>query len=456
MSHPRLVQFLTKLRSELEGFEDYRKELDRQPQTFVFHKRTLLNETIKQLKKGSKITLSSKEKSKLAELVNEAGNQLHKDLEKIQGGTLPRPGGKTTLRFTNHTDVPIPKGYKEFLPYTAFSRVKFAYRDAMNNYFLKMQDYLRNETSHDVVRTKSGEEKRSILFFFDAGHEDKAGVYEKFLDKKTLKIMSEMDKVNETMSNDEMRKLQKELDDFKIDINLQKLDDSDTIIIKIESTSVNRSRGQKSGLRSRKLNKKIKNLLSKQKLSKLESSDSIEDRKAKQVRKAATDPFKKLGNKNVKVKANDLKEKKAGKKPASVKSKTKVKGRKTRLNTAIRVAKPARKRKNPRTSTNNLLQMIGLINKKLPGVVRKNMVAPRLENQTGRFAQSVRVTEVVQTPQGFPSVGYTYQKNPYQVFEEGSTGNWANGDRDPRDLIDKSIREIAATMAIGRFYTRRV
>ena len=28
--------------------------------------------------------------------------------------------------------------------------------------------------------------------------------------------------------------------------------------------------------------------------------------------------------------------------------------------------------------------------------------------------------------------------------------------RSPRKLIDKSIREIAATMAIGRFYTRRV
>ena len=109
-----------------------------------------------------------------------------------------------------------------------------------------------------------------------------------------------------------------------------------------------------------------------------------------------------------------------------------------------------------KVSASDMLKMIGLINKELPSVVKKNMVAPRLQNQTGRFASSVKVTEVIQTPKGFPSVGYTYQRNPYEVFEEGSSGNWANGDRDPRTLIDGSIREIAAKMAIGRFYTRRV
>ena len=98
-----------------------------------------------------------------------------------------------------------------------------------------------------------------------------------------------------------------------------------------------------------------------------------------------------------------------------------------------------------------------MLNKKLPDTVRKNMSTPRLVNRTGRFADSVKVVDVMPTPQGFPSFGYTYQKNPYQVFEEGEgTPPWADGNRDPRDLIDKSIREIAAEFAIGRFYTRRV
>jgi len=66
----------------------------------------------------------------------------------------------------------------------------------------------------------------------------------------------------------------------------------------------------------------------------------------------------------------------------------------------------------------------------------------------------VKAVDVTRTSQGFPSVGYTYQKNPYQTFEVG----YAQGspEQDPRKLIDRSIREIAAGLAIGRFYTRRV
>lgn len=100
------------------------------------------------------------------------------------------------------------------------------------------------------------------------------------------------------------------------------------------------------------------------------------------------------------------------------------------------------------------VKLLALLNQKLPSTVADNMGAPRLENRSGRFAASVRATEVVKTPQGFPSIGYTYQKSPYQTFETG----YARGsqERDPRALINMSIREIAMEMAVGRFYTRRV
>jgi hypothetical protein len=98
------------------------------------------------------------------------------------------------------------------------------------------------------------------------------------------------------------------------------------------------------------------------------------------------------------------------------------------------------------------LHLIGLINKQLPRTLEKNMGPPRLTSQTGRFADSVRLTDMVATPQGFPSIGYTYQKDPYQVFEKGDP---FDPQYDPRILIDQSIREIAAQFAIGRFYTRR-
>jgi hypothetical protein len=457
MSNPRLVEFIRKLQGELSNYEEYRKELNRQPQTFVFHKTSLFTETIKQLDRGHGTKLSAKQKKRLKELVDDAADALHKQLEQIQGSKLPRPGGKTTMRFTNETDVPIPAHYNKFLPYTAFSRVKFAYRGVMNDFFNSMQAFLRDETEHDVVRTKSGLEKKSIKYFFDAGHDSKAGVFEKFLDSKTSKIMQEIDKSNEKMSAQELKKLEADLAKEGIKISLQKLDDSDSIIIKVESTNVNRSRGQKSGLRSKKLRQNVKAFLEREDLEDLEGSDSLKERKNKKVRRKTTDPFKKLRNNNVKVKTDDLKDEKSSTKPATASTTAKVKGKKSSLKTKVAIKKAKRRKPTKsRHATNDLLQMIGLINKELPKTVRKNMVAPRLENRTGRFADSVQVTEITQTRKGFPSIGYTYQRNPYEVFEEGSQGNWSNGDRDPRDLIDMSIREIAARMALGRLYTRRV
>ena len=78
------------------------------------------------------------------------------------------------------------------------------------------------------------------------------------------------------------------------------------------------------------------------------------------------------------------------------------------------------------------------------------MVPPRLQLRTGRLAQSARVIDVQATSQGFPSIGYTYDKDPYQVFEASSGTRFSDRERDPRTLIDASIREIAATLFTGR------
>jgi len=104
-----------------------------------------------------------------------------------------------------------------------------------------------------------------------------------------------------------------------------------------------------------------------------------------------------------------------------------------------------------KTST---ITLAALINQKLPETVAKNMRLPGLQYRSGRFAQSARVTDVTETSQGYPSIGYTYQKNPYQTFETGF--KQGSTERDPRKLIDRSIREIAAGLLVGRFYTRRV
>jgi len=146
------------------------------------------------------------------------------------------------------------------------------------------------------------------------------------------------------------------------------------------------------------------------------------------------------------------------KQPKSTPKKGSASGKGTKLK-AKSNKQPIRKLKKSNAGKSHkasLYTVLALINDKLPETVRKNMGPPRLENQTGRFANSVKMTDVIQTPQGFPSFGYTYRKDPYEVYEKSSGSRFANTDRDPRDLIDASIREIAAGYALGRFYTRRV
>lgn len=94
-----------------------------------------------------------------------------------------------------------------------------------------------------------------------------------------------------------------------------------------------------------------------------------------------------------------------------------------------------------------LSTLLPVINERLPEVVKSNMgIGGRLKNRTGRFANSA---EVVAIDDETLTVGYTYQKNPYQVFE-------AQGARDPRPLIEQSIREIAVSMMQTRFNLRRI
>lgn len=144
----------------------------------------------------------------------------------------------------------------------------------------------------------------------------------------------------------------------------------------------------------------------------------------------------------------------------TVKKKIEGKVKRTRSNSKF---KPGAKKSYPkaavatRQSTTSLVSLLPVINAKLTEQVIKNMKFPALRNRTGRFAGSVRAVDVNVTKEGFPSIGYSYQKNPYQIFEQGAgKAPWATEDRDPRKLIDRSIREVARELLIGRFYTRRV
>lgn len=107
-------------------------------------------------------------------------------------------------------------------------------------------------------------------------------------------------------------------------------------------------------------------------------------------------------------------------------------------------------------ATPSYLSIINLINARLPPKVRSNMGSPRLNNRTGRLSESARVTSITPTPQGLPSIEYTYQRSPYDVFDK-TVGKkpWATLARDPSNLIAMSVRELAQELGMKRFYTRR-
>lgn len=99
------------------------------------------------------------------------------------------------------------------------------------------------------------------------------------------------------------------------------------------------------------------------------------------------------------------------------------------------------------------ISLITALNSKIEAKVISNMGKPSLVNRTGRFASSVRLTRLV-NENGNLIVRYQYQNSPYQVFENSVLGAapWnLVPERDPRTIIEKSIRQLMQEQAIKKF-----
>ena len=230
-------------------------------------------------------------------------------------------------------------------------------------------------------------------------------------------------------------------------------DPTDVHRIEFENSTINKSKGASKEQRiAEQLDKDLQFIIEKYADAEFihkKGSDSRFER----IRKSVLTPIGRTAQRHAKITANFK-----GEKPQ-------IGSRTTARTKAIKpkVTRVVKKDKTPAPtpvfdtqSTQSMFSVMAMIEQKLPQVVKKNMGYPRLENASGRFAESVSMVNVIQTKKGFPSFGYTYIRDPYEVFEVGSKGNWATPERDPRKLIDASIREIAANMALGRFFTRRV
>lgn len=217
--------------------------------------------------------------------------------------------------------------------------------------------------------------------------------------------------------------------------------------------------GGKSSGRRAKLEKTIERLLEENAsiFVNSEGSDSLAEASRKRIGKAGLKPLIEVDKKHKTVKILEQEDYGIDGKRTPVTIKDKSKTGTQRAKTKKAKLKPVKIGiSNSNNPAENLLNLQALLNTKLPDVVRKNMGYPALTNRTGTFASSVKVTDIIKTRKGFPSVGYTYDKTPYQVFEQGAGKTpWSSSERDPRKLIDRSIREVAAELALGRFFTRR-
>jgi len=121
-----------------------------------------------------------------------------------------------------------------------------------------------------------------------------------------------------------------------------------------------------------------------------------------------------------------------------------------------KLPKGSRKIKNVESGAgNNLMQKAfetrAFVNSRLSKTIKGNMGRPSLINQTGRFADSAQVTNAMAVGNQI-HLDYSYN-NAYRVFEDGR--DYPAG-FDPRPLIERSIRELAAARLETKFTLRRV
>ena len=172
-----------------------------------------------------------------------------------------------------------------------------------------------------------------------------------------------MNALNSSIEKDSDKARNKLLSELKsatgIDLKIKKVDDLSTIIISIESTSVNRSRGAQTGIKSRKIRKKLKDFIDSSAMDELEGSDSLKQQKIKKTKNEILDPFRKV--KNVTV-SKSQKIKKSKQSTVSKKEKIKAKRKVASIAVVAKARKTKARRKAKASPASSMLQMIAMIN----------------------------------------------------------------------------------------------
>ena len=480
MSTKSLLAFVKNLHQDFKDADtnEKRMEYNLNTHTFGYEESVFVSEMINELK-ARKIVLG---KDKIAEVERLAGLfstelyafhvEMNTEAKKVTGITH-LVGTEKNFAFVFTTDVRTGKtpnnfGGKGQGQQDVFDKIKVSYGDAYRKFFFGVRAAFKEGTKSRKRFDDSFSMERDGIRYLSkgqmgqSGHAEGEGIVEtmtrEFFDKHASTVF------NKTNPKERLAEqvLLKDLETLGVDMSFMRSTSDRTFNISLIGRHGNQSAGRAIKAQMAAAEKRLQELADNPAIiesmaTELEGSDTFLEIDQKELLATGIDPFRK--KKNTKVRSQNTKVKHS-KKTVTSKSKStgKRRGRGSAQSLALKGVTglgSGRKTRNKSTTGFDQIKLLGVLNRDLPDTVRKNMREPGLVNRTGRFADSVKVTDITQTPQGFPSIGYTYQRDPYEVFEEGSGSKWANGYRDPRTLIDKSIREIATQFALGRFYTRR-
>ena len=448
MSSPKLAQFLTKLHNELQkSSDDYRTAVSNK-RTHVFtYRGSRIKQTIRDLLYRSSGG-SAEGRQALKEIEPELAKLITKLTTEVRKKfvSLHNPSKGIRVKEIRGGVTAIVQEFESSKgPRDNYAKIAGAYKPALDSFY---QDFL-NVLGKPLTRPSSSKpgQVRSISTAgqaFNLEHEGGSSNIEEFLNNGIHEAL------NTAYGDSSLTPaLKKDLKNLGLEavLKIYKKSKNGKIDVVLGSQILNAIQG---GGREKQLAADLRKAIEKLNIANIKGSDSLAEGQRKKAVKIVTDPFK--SKKTLKTSVENTKIVDGG--PVTKKFKTKnTPGQKR--GDVIRKRRVATKQKSKDMAS--MFNIMAMINQKLPETVAKNMKAPGLENRTGNFANSVRLVDALVTRKGFPSLGYTYDKSPYQVFEMGAgRAPWATPERDPRVVIDASIRELAAQMAIGRFYTRRV
>lgn len=210
---------------------------------------------------------------------------------------------------------------------------------------------------------------------------------------------------------------------------------------------------------SKEISKVIANTRDPDYLVKLQTSDSIEDFLGKSIKNT----IKNNTSSSLKVDTGNASILQSDKVKTKVRTPSKlISSNLNSIKSDLQKAKQAiinRKRSkvvdtlNKRSTTTSLSSLLTMVNRNLHDQIKKNMGTGTrtdvLNYRSGRFAKSAKVERLSESRQGMITAFYSYMKNPYATFSAGGRQEFPRT-RDPKLLISKSIRELAAEQVQNR------